>query len=59
MLHFLWLVKADVRKPTIFGVVLVLLLATRLRLKGRRFGSGRRARGTAIDDPAAERATAS
>jgi sulfoxide reductase heme-binding subunit YedZ len=59
VLHFLWLVKADVRKPTIFGVVLVLLLATRLRLKGRKLGSGRPVRGTAIDDPAGERATAS
>ncbi len=32
VLHFLWLVKAVVRKPTIFGVVLILLLVTRLRL---------------------------
>jgi len=55
VLHYLWLVKADVRKPTIFGVVLVALLATRLRFKGRRLP----VRGKAIDDPAGERATAS
>ncbi len=59
VLHYLWLVKADVRKPTIFGVLLVVLLATRVRLKGRKLGSGRRVRGTASDDPAGERATAS
>ncbi len=59
VLHFLWLVKADVRKPTIYGVVLVVLLATRLRLKGRKLGSGRRVRGMAIVDPAGERARAS
>jgi sulfoxide reductase heme-binding subunit YedZ len=59
VLHYLWLVKADVRKPTIFGVVLVVLLATRLRLKGRKLGSGRPVRGSAIDDSAGERATAS
>lgn len=30
VLHFLWLVKADVREPLIFGAVLALLLALRL-----------------------------
>lgn len=30
VMHYLWLVKADVRKPTIFGVILVALLLTRL-----------------------------
>ncbi len=28
--HFLWLVKADMREPTIFGLILVALLAYRL-----------------------------
>ena len=38
VLHYLWLVKADVRRPTIFAVLLILLLAMRLRLRrsGRR-----------------------
>ena len=30
VLHFLWLVKADVRQPTAYGVVLVALLGFRL-----------------------------
>ncbi len=30
VLHYLWLVKADVRRPIVFGLVLVALLATRL-----------------------------
>ena len=30
VLHFLWLVKADVRLPTAFGLVLVALLSFRL-----------------------------
>ena len=30
ILHFLWLVKADVRKPVLLGVVLILLLVLRL-----------------------------
>ena len=30
VLHYLWLVKADLRKPTVFGVILVALLLTRL-----------------------------
>lgn len=36
VIHFLWLVKADVREPTIFGLVLVGLLAARLGRPGRR-----------------------
>ena len=40
VLHYLWLVKADVRRPTIFAVLLILLLATRLR----RRRSGRRSK---------------
>jgi sulfoxide reductase heme-binding subunit YedZ len=31
IVHFVWLVKADYRDPTIYGIVLVLLLASRLR----------------------------
>ena len=30
ILHFLWLVKADVREPVIFGLVLIALLLLRL-----------------------------
>lgn len=30
VLHFLWLVKADVREPVIYGLILVILLAFRL-----------------------------
>jgi sulfoxide reductase heme-binding subunit YedZ len=32
IVHFVWLVKADYRDPTIYGIVLVLLLASRLKL---------------------------
>lgn len=41
VLHYLWLVKRDVRTPTAFGVVLVILLAFRVR--GRRAPAGRAA----------------
>jgi sulfoxide reductase heme-binding subunit YedZ len=34
--HFLWLVKADTRRPVIFGAMLVALLAARLVPKRRR-----------------------
>ena len=30
ILHFLWLVKADVRKPLLLGAVLITLLVLRL-----------------------------
>jgi sulfoxide reductase heme-binding subunit YedZ len=40
VLHFLWLVKIDVREPTIFVVILVGLLAA--RLGRRRSGRARR-----------------
>ncbi len=36
VLHYLWLVKADVRRPIVFGLVLVALLATRLRYPKKR-----------------------
>jgi len=36
VLHYLWLVKADTRKPIIFGMILVGLLATRLQRRKRK-----------------------
>ena len=30
VLHFLWLVKADIREPVIYGVILILLLMLRV-----------------------------
>jgi sulfoxide reductase heme-binding subunit YedZ len=37
VVHFLWQVKADVREPTIFGLIIVGLLGIRLvRLRKRR-----------------------
>jgi sulfoxide reductase heme-binding subunit YedZ len=55
VLHFLWLVKADIRLPATYGVVLVALLAARLvrarRLAPRARGA-RPARRTSSDDPA-------
>lgn len=36
VLHFLWLVKKDVREPAVFGLVLVLLLVLRLGRRPRR-----------------------
>jgi len=47
VLHFLWLVKADVRQPVAYGLVLVGLLATRLvyqRLRSARPAAERRSR---------------
>jgi sulfoxide reductase heme-binding subunit YedZ len=35
VLHFLWLVKADVREPVIYGIVLLALLCLRLPALGR------------------------
>jgi sulfoxide reductase heme-binding subunit YedZ len=34
VLHFLWLVKKDTRQPVTFGLILILLLAIRLRFQG-------------------------
>lgn len=44
VLHFLWLVKADIREPMIYGAVLAALLGFRLAvwLKPRIFSLGRR-----------------
>ena len=36
VLHYLWLVKADVRRPSIFALVLLALLVTRLGPRRRR-----------------------
>lgn len=51
VLHFLWLVKADIREPALFGGVLVTLLGYRLvaeRLRRLRLGSAEaRGRGAA------------
>jgi sulfoxide reductase heme-binding subunit YedZ len=35
VLHFLWLVKADLTNPLIFAVVLITLLVARLPRRGR------------------------
>ena len=35
VLHYLWLVKADTRRPIVFGLVLVALLVTRLWRRGK------------------------
>ena len=35
VLHYLWLVKADVRRPTVFAIVLVLLLVARLQPRSK------------------------
>ena len=49
VLHYLWLVKADTRRPIVFGLVLVALLAARLwRPKKRR----RPSKATVGDAPA-------
>ncbi len=42
VLHFLWLVKADIREPAIFAAVLVMLLGYRLTAELRRRVSIRR-----------------
>jgi sulfoxide reductase heme-binding subunit YedZ len=36
VLHFLWLVKADVRRPVMYGIAVVVLLAARLWRARRR-----------------------
>jgi sulfoxide reductase heme-binding subunit YedZ len=38
VLHFLWLVKADILRPAIFGAIVVGLLAVRLPRRKRRSG---------------------
>ena len=41
VIHFLWLVKADLLEPLIYGAVLLLLLATRLDSKALCSKAGR------------------
>jgi len=36
VLHFLWLVKADIREPLVYGVILITLLVLRLPMPRRR-----------------------
>jgi sulfoxide reductase heme-binding subunit YedZ len=36
VVHFLWLVKSDIREPLVYGAVLALLLGFRLWGKRRR-----------------------
>lgn len=55
--HFLWLVKADTREPVIYGMVLIALLAARLRPKrkaAKRQEVGRRPAPSAPSAPATE-----
>lgn len=40
VLHFLWLVKADVREPLVFAAILAVLLALRFVPRGGRWGRG-------------------
>jgi sulfoxide reductase heme-binding subunit YedZ len=44
VLHFLWLVKADVREPVIYGVILITLLILRLPLPAWLRNSGSESR---------------
>jgi sulfoxide reductase heme-binding subunit YedZ len=53
VLHFLWLVKADVLQPLIFAGVLAVLLAARL-VPRLRHPPGRRVRGRVESSPALE-----
>ena len=41
VLHFLWLVKLDTREPIIYGVVLVVLLGTRIGKRAKRAKKGK------------------
>ncbi|KPK79380.1 MAG: hypothetical protein AMS25_12860 [Gemmatimonas sp. SM23_52] len=53
VLHFLWLVKADMREPAIFGWILVTLLSYRLlaeRLRQRKLRRAKRQGATAALD---------
>jgi methionine sulfoxide reductase heme-binding subunit len=58
VLHFLWLVKADVREPLIYATVLAVLLALRLPLFRRRQRSGPGAGGRSGSRASAARAAA-
>ena len=52
VLHFLWLVKADIREPLIFGAILAFLLLLRLPLFRRRRGAARANRGAVVAEDA-------
>jgi sulfoxide reductase heme-binding subunit YedZ len=59
VLHFLWLVKADLREPLIYGAILAVLLAWRLpwaRLAVRSAGRGQVASGQGVGARGPERA---
>lgn len=51
VLHFLWLVKADLREPLIYAALLALLLAARLPPVARRLGRAGRMRPRAAPAP--------
>lgn len=46
VLHYLWLVKADTRKPIVFGVILIGLLVVRLQRRPRKKAARREATNT-------------
>ena len=39
VVHFLWLVKSDIREPLVYGVILALLLGFRMWVRARRSNS--------------------
>lgn len=43
VVHYLWLVKKDITQPLLYGTVLVVLLAARIRPRGARIPTARRA----------------
>ena len=53
VLHYLWLVKADVTEPLIYGAILALLLALRIRLPQphKRTHAGKRRPAATLDRP--------
>lgn len=52
VLHFIWLVKSDLREPLVFAAVFAVLMA--LRIPGLPLGRGRKAKPPATRRPAAE-----
>ena len=55
-LHFLWLVKADLREPLVYTAILALLLAARLPPVAKRLKPWRRATAAGAASPPARRA---
>jgi methionine sulfoxide reductase heme-binding subunit len=51
VVHFIWLVKADVREPLAYGAAVALLLSLRLPAVRRRLSSLRARRKSAADSP--------